>query len=186
MISSGMTRVTAATLLSTPWTVTAASTNPSSIEPESPMKMDAGKKLCRRKPSVVPARMAARMPASGRPMEMAMTAKVPAAMVQTPAARPSMPSMKLTMLTSATTQISVRVIASAGADVDGADERQREIIDAHAVPDQAAGGDELAGELDQRRGAAEVVDGAEEGDDRSARPARLSSARSTPGRAAPG
>ena len=43
------------------------------------MKMEAGKKLCRRKPRVVPARMAARIPASGLPMDMAMMAKVPAA-----------------------------------------------------------------------------------------------------------
>ena len=66
------------------------------------MKIEAGWKLCQRKPTAAPAVSAARIAASTRGKERAITAKVAAAMVHTPAARPSAPSVKLTTLITAT------------------------------------------------------------------------------------
>ena len=77
--SSGKNRATVAAVFSSPSTETAASTNPSSIAPESPMKIRAGKKLWRRKPSVAPRTIAERTPAFGLPSESAITANVPPA-----------------------------------------------------------------------------------------------------------
>ena len=81
---------------------TQASSRPSRFEPASPMKIEAGWKLCHRKPTAAPAVSAARMPAESRSSDSAMIAKVAAAMVHTPAARPSAPSVKLTTFITAT------------------------------------------------------------------------------------
>ena len=64
--------------------------------------------MCQRKPIAAPAVSAARMAASRRSEnDSAMIANVAAAIVQTPAARPSAPSVKLTMFATATIPISV-------------------------------------------------------------------------------
>ena len=94
-----------------------ASVKPSSIEPASPMKMLAGWKLKRRKANVAPASTAAMMPIAGKPVDSEMTQKVSAEMPQTPAARPSRPSMKFTMLTIVAIQKAVT----------STDDRQREV-----------------------------------------------------------
>src|SRR5660397_15187 len=67
------------------------------------MKMLAGWKLCQRKPMVDPATTAARIPMSNLPRDRAMTANVMALIPHTPAASPSMPSMKLTIFMMAIT-----------------------------------------------------------------------------------
>ena len=71
------------------------------------MKLEAGGKPWRRKPSAPPAVSAASTPAALRSSERAITARAIAAIVQTPAARPSTPSMKLITLTTATIPITV-------------------------------------------------------------------------------
>ena len=53
-----------------------ASNRPSRFEPASPMKIDAGWKLCQRKPTAAPAVSAARMPASARSSDSAIIANV--------------------------------------------------------------------------------------------------------------
>jgi hypothetical protein len=72
------------------------------------MYTEAGGKLWIRKPSAAPAVSAAKTPAWLRSRSKAMTEKASALIAQTPAARPSMPSEKLTTFitpTSATTVI---------------------------------------------------------------------------------
>jgi hypothetical protein len=71
------------------------------------MKLDAGGKLWSRKPSAAPAVSAASTPGEVRPRSNAITAIAAAMMVQTPAARPSTPSEKLTMFIIATSPITV-------------------------------------------------------------------------------
>ncbi len=95
--------------------VAAASSSPMSIEPESPMKIRAGLKLCGRKPRQAPASTAAMRageyadgslpfcwtsPIANRPV-------APAAIMPIPAARPSSPSTKFIALTSATVSTTV-------------------------------------------------------------------------------
>ena len=60
------------------------------------MKTDAGWKLWTRKPSAAPAVIAASTPAASLSRSKAMIANAAAEIAQTPAARPSMPSEKLT------------------------------------------------------------------------------------------
>jgi len=62
------------------------------------MKIEAGWKLNRRNANVAPASTAASTPMEANPVASEMTAKVSAEMPQTPAASPSRPSMKFTML----------------------------------------------------------------------------------------
>ena len=71
------------------------------------MKIEAGWKLCQRNPSAAPAVSAASTPAASRSSESAMIANVAAAIVQTPAASPSTPSVKFTTFITATIPISV-------------------------------------------------------------------------------
>ena len=66
------------------------------------MKLEAGGKPWRRKPSAAPAVSAASTPAELRSSESAIVARVTAAITQTPAASPSTPSRKLITLTTAT------------------------------------------------------------------------------------
>ncbi len=111
--ASGNTSATTATVLRIPSTATHASSRPRRLDPESPMKIDAGWKLCRRKPIAAPAVAAARSPAAKRSAspsaeavaaasDRAMTANVAAAIVHTPAASPSTPSVKFTTFMTAT------------------------------------------------------------------------------------
>ena len=60
-ITSGKKSATTAAVFSTPWIATQASSSPSRFEPASPMKIEAGWKLCQRKPIAAPAVSAARM-----------------------------------------------------------------------------------------------------------------------------
>ena len=82
------------------------------------MKMLAGWKLKRRKAKVAPARIAAIIAGEPRSSDRAMTLKVSAEMAQTPAARPSSPSMKLTMLMMVAIQQTVKTIADRQEQVD--------------------------------------------------------------------
>ena len=75
----------------------------------SPMKLEAGGKPCRRKPSAAPAVSAASTPAPGRSSDRAMIERVTAEIRQTPAASPSTPSMKLMTFITATKPITVRI-----------------------------------------------------------------------------
>ena len=72
--SSGRKRTTVDAVFSRPWTETAASRNPSTSAPESPMKIRAGKKLWRRKPMHAPATIAERIAGSIFSSESASTA----------------------------------------------------------------------------------------------------------------
>ena len=74
------------------------------------MKIEAGWKLCQRKPTDAPAVSAARTPASSRSSDSAMIANVAAAIVHTPAARPSAPSVKFTTFITATIPTSVSAL----------------------------------------------------------------------------
>src|SRR3954471_8987478 len=76
-------------------------------DPESPMMIVAGWKLYRRKPIAAPATTAATAAVLAWPSEAARIANVMAAMAQKPAARPSIPWMKFTMLAMATIQMIV-------------------------------------------------------------------------------
>ena len=105
--SSGRNRTTVDAVLSSPEIETVASVKPSTSAPESPMKMRAGKKLWRRKPTHAPATIAERMAASIFPSDSARIANVRPAIAQTPEARPSIPSRKLTMFMTATIQTTV-------------------------------------------------------------------------------
>ena len=68
--------------------------------------------MCHRKPAEAPAVSAARMPASSRSSDRQITANVAAAIVQTPAASPSTPSVKFRTFITATIPISVSGAAS--------------------------------------------------------------------------
>ena len=111
-------------VFSRPATDTVASVKPSTSAPESPMKIRAGKKLCRRKPMHAPATIAERIAASAFPSESASTENVTPAIPHTPAASPSSPSRKLTMFITATIQTIVSGTPIAGGHVDGAEERE--------------------------------------------------------------
>ena len=93
---SGSTKDTTAVVLTAASTITTPISSPSRFEPLSPMKLDAGGKLKTRKPSAAPAVIAASTPGCSRPRSKAITAIAPAMIAQTPAARPSTPSEKLT------------------------------------------------------------------------------------------
>ena len=75
------------------------------------MKLRAGGKPWRRKPSAAPQAIAARTPAPVRLRESAITAIVAPEIAQTPAARPSTPSVKLMTLITATMPMIVRTCA---------------------------------------------------------------------------
>ena len=82
--------------------------SPSRLAPQSPMKLFAGGKLKNRNPSAAPAVSAASTPGCARPRSNAMMAIAAAMMAQTPAARPSTPSEKLTTFIIATSPSTVR------------------------------------------------------------------------------
>ena len=67
-----------------------------------PMKLEAGGKPWRRKPSEAPAVVAASTPAALRSSDSAITASAAAEIRQTPAACPSTPSIRLITLATAT------------------------------------------------------------------------------------
>ena len=94
--------LTAASIVITPISI------PSRFAPQSPMKLEAGGKLKIRNPSAAPAVIAARTPGDCRPRSNAMTAIAAAMIAQTPAARPSTPSEKLTTFIIATRPMTVR------------------------------------------------------------------------------
>src|SRR4051812_14948664 len=73
--SKGKNRATVAAVFRRPSTETAASEKPSSIAPESPMKILAGKKLWRRKPRQAPRMIAENAAAVGLESESAIIAK---------------------------------------------------------------------------------------------------------------
>ena len=77
-----------ALVLSEPSTTIAPSSRPSRLEPQSPMKTDAGWKLWTRKPHAAPAVIAARIPASSLPRSKAMIAKASAEIAPTPGGEP--------------------------------------------------------------------------------------------------
>ena len=127
------------------------------------MKTEAGWKLWIRKPSAAPAVQAARMPAASRPRSNAMTAKPIAAIAQTPEARPSTPSDRLTTFMTTTRPISGQRAAQL-AEVDAADERQREVVDADAREHADQRGGDLPQQLHARREVAQVVEQPDRGD----------------------
>ena len=75
---------------------------PRSNAPESPIKIDAGKKLDFRKPAHTPTRMTLNSAASKRPVSTANSKMVIAEIPVIPAAKPSRPSIKLITLAKAT------------------------------------------------------------------------------------
>src|SRR3954468_1459964 len=102
---NGKNHATIAAVFSVPCTATHASRRPSRFEPASPMKIEAGWKLWYRKPNAAPAVIAERTPAlvhvdapsrHAWASDSAIAESVSAAIVQTPAANPSTPSVKLT------------------------------------------------------------------------------------------
>ena len=102
--SSGRNSTTVDAVFRRPATEIDASVNPSTSAPESPMKIRAGKKLCRRKPMQAPATIADSTAASTLPSDSAITANVTPEIAQTPEASPSIPSRKFTMFITATIQ----------------------------------------------------------------------------------
>ena len=121
------------------------------------MKTDAGWKLWTRKPSAAPAVQAARMPAASSRRSKAMTAKPTAEIAQTPAARPSTPSEKLTTFMTSD-EADQRQRAAEVAEVDAADEREREVVDADAGEHADQPRRDLAEQLQPRRQVDEVVE----------------------------
>ena len=93
-----------------------------------------------------------------------MIEKVIALIAQTPAARPSTPSERLTTFITATRPATVSG-PPASPKLDRADERQRDVGDLDARRDGDAGRDDLAGELGAGREVEAVVEGADERDD---------------------
>ncbi len=153
--------------MSEPSTITPPSSRPSRFEPQSPMKTDAGWKLCTRKPSAAPAVTAASTPAESRWRSNAITANAAAEIAHTPAASPSMPSEKLTTFMIAD-QPEQRQHVAGGAELDAAQERQRDDVDADAGEHQHQRGGHLAGELGARAELAPVVERADRRDQRRA------------------
>ena len=94
-----------------------------------------------------------------------MIANVAAAIVHTPAARPSAPSVKFTTFITATIPTSVSALPQSS-EVERVDERQRHVLDPDAGGNRDRRGRELARELDRRVQPvrAPVVDRADEGD----------------------
>ena len=93
---------------------------------------------------------AASAPASSRPYDRAMIANVAAAIVHTPAASPSAPSVKFTTFITATIPTSVSALPARLAQADGIEERQRHVVHVDACPHRYRGRRELPGELDRR------------------------------------
>ena len=132
------------------------------------MKLDAGGKLKIKKPSAAPAVSAASTPGCWRPRSNAITVIAPAMIVQTPAARPSTPSEKLTTFIIATSPITVSTgpafvipaFGKASVPTNGS------VIAFTATPKctTITGRDELAGELDDRRQLEAIVERADERD----------------------
>jgi len=106
---SGSTKETTAAVFTAASTVITPINRPSRFAPQSPMKLEAGGKLKTRKPSAAPAVIAASTPGCGRPRSNAITVMLAAMIMQTPAARPSTPSEKLTTFIIATRPITVRI-----------------------------------------------------------------------------
>ncbi len=104
---SGSTNEITTAALTAASTVTTPISRPSRFEPQSPMKLEAGGKLCARKPSAAPAVIAASTPGSARSRSNAMIASVPAMITHTPAASPSTPSERLTTFIITTSPITV-------------------------------------------------------------------------------
>ena len=129
------------------------------------MKIRAGKKLWRRKPTQAPATIAESTAASTLPSESAITAKVTPEIAHTPEASPSIPSRKLTMFITATIQTIVSGTPIHGGTSTAPRNGQREVVDPDAERRRDRGGQHLAGELHDRREAAEVVDRADDAGD---------------------
>ncbi len=137
------------------------------------MKVLAGGKPWRRKPSEAPAVSAARTPAALRSSERAMIARATAEITQTPAARPSTPSIRLITLITATMPTTVptsprstappqgRPMRSTEAGIERAEEGEGEALDRDAGGDGDDHGDDLA---EQLPGGAELVDVVEDAD----------------------
>ena len=91
-----------------------------------------------------------------------MIANVPAAIVHTPAARPSAPSVKFTTFITATMPTSVSARPAVSLSPIGSMNGQRQVVHEHARRDRDRRRRELPGELDERMQAAlaQVVDGA--------------------------
>ena len=123
---------------------TAPSSRPSRFDPQSPMKTDAGWKLWTRKPSAAPAVMAARTPAASSPEVERDDREGDRAIAQTPAARPSTPSEKLTTFINAARGRATVSGAADVAEVDGADEREREVVTSTPADDRDRRRDDLA------------------------------------------
>ncbi len=138
-------------------------TKPRNIDPASPMKTLAGWKLKTRKATHAPARAAAMIAGSARPREAARMAKVVAPSPVMPAARPSMPSLKLIMFTIATNQ---RIVSGYWAGPRSPTPRngQGDVVDGQPRRDRDRGAGHLAHELDGRGEAPDVVDRAEGAD----------------------
>ena len=96
-----------------------------------------------------------------------MIEKATALIAQTPAARPSTPSEKLTTFMTSTSPTTVSG-PPADAEVDRADERQREVRDLDAGRDRDRRRQDLAGELEAGRQVEAVVERADDGDQRRA------------------
>ena len=131
-------------------------------EPASPMKTRAGWKLWRRKPRQAPASAAASTAAPPRLSESARIANVEAVIAPMPAARPSIPSMKLKLFISATIQSIVTGYCSAPRS-SAPQQRQREVVDRGAGGDRDRGRRQLADELDDRVDLEAVVEQADRG-----------------------
>ena len=93
------------------------------------MKIEAGWKLWPRKPIAAPAVIAASTPAGPLPRSNATIDSAIAEIPQTPAASPSMPSDRLTTLMIAT-KPSDRQRLPGAREIDMAEEREREVVDA--------------------------------------------------------
>ena len=122
-----------------------------------------GVEVVDRNAAQAPARAAATMAGSARPSDAARIANVVAPRPVMPAARPSMPSVKLIMFTSATNQ---RIVSGYCATPRSPtpEQRQRDVVDRQARRDRDRGAGHLARELHRGRQAPDVVDRAEHRD----------------------
>jgi hypothetical protein len=139
-----------------------------SIEPESPMNIRAGKKLCGRNPRQAPLSAAVRNAAVvtrvrwfSKARTNAKLKNATAPMPTTPTARPSRPSTKLTALTVPDDDEhgqDRRLGAVEDERRGGVAAGQRQPVELHALYDHEPGREDLAGELGQRVELEEVVD----------------------------
>ena len=124
--------------------------------------------MCRRKPSVAPSTIAARIAAFARPRSSSISTNVPAEIAQTPGGEAVQPVEEVDHVHHRDDAEHGQRHADPRRQLVDADDREREAVDPDPEADRDRGGDELAAELLPPAQAAEVVDRADGRRDRGA------------------